>query len=229
MNFPWHKGEDAQTQRVRIVVYGAGGHSKIVLATILAGENKYEIAALLDDDTSKSGTSVYDYPVLGGREQLTQLRNQGITQAVVAVGDNFKRVELAQVLTEYGFQLATLIHPTVTRLLGSRVGAGTVVSPHAFIGADVSIGDNVIVNTASVVGHDCVVGNGAHIASKATLGGNVRVGDCSLIGMGAAILPQVIVGQRVIVGANAAVVDSLPDDVTAVGVPARIIRRRGIQ
>jgi serine O-acetyltransferase len=44
--------------------------------------------------------------------------------------------------------------------------------------------------------------------------------------MGVTVLPGVTVGRNVVVGANAVVTEPLPDWVTAVGVPARIIARR---
>lgn len=195
-----------------------------MLATIEDGY-EFDIVGLLDDDISKRGAIVYGYRVLGGREQLAALKGRGVGTAVVAIGDNFTRVEVARMLAGHGFRLATPVHSSVTRLRGSPIGAGTVVLPHAHVGADARIGDNVILSASSVVGHDCVVGAGTLIAPHATLAGGVRVGDFSVIGISATILPNLTVGDRVTVGANAVVVDCLPDDVTAVGVPARIIRR----
>jgi len=78
----------------------------------------------------------------------------------------------------------------------------------------------------AVVGHDCEIGSWAHLSVGVKLGGNVRVGDFSFIGMGAALLPGVEVGRRVIIGANAVVNDNIPDDVTAVGVPVRILEKQ---
>jgi acetyltransferase-like isoleucine patch superfamily enzyme len=52
----------------------------------------------------------------------------------------------------------------------------------------------------------------------------VRVGSGSWIGSGAVILADV--GRNCVVGAGAVVTKALPDDVVAVGVPARVIRVR---
>jgi hypothetical protein len=46
------------------------------------------------------------------------------------------------------------------------------------------------------------------------------------VGIGACAIPGVRIGERTIVGAGAAVVTDIPDDVVAVGVPAKVIKRR---
>jgi acetyltransferase-like isoleucine patch superfamily enzyme len=46
------------------------------------------------------------------------------------------------------------------------------------------------------------------------------------LGTGAKVLDGVRIGRDVVVGANAVVTDDLPDGVVAVGIPARVVRRR---
>jgi acetyltransferase-like isoleucine patch superfamily enzyme len=65
-----------------------------------------------------------------------------------------------------------------------------------------------------------------HISPGAHVGGGVAIGECSWIGIGAAIRHCVRIGKDVVVGAGAAVVRDLPSGVTAVGVPARVIKTR---
>jgi sugar O-acyltransferase (sialic acid O-acetyltransferase NeuD family) len=209
----------------RVVVFGAGGHAKVILATLQA-RSEYRVAGLLDDDGTKHGTAFYGCPVLGGRELLAPLRNEGVCLAVLAVGDNDRRAQLASTLKEQGFQSLLLVHPAALILPGSELGNGTVVLAQAFIGADSTIGDNAIVSVQAIVGHDSRVGDCAQICAGVKLGGGADVGDFAFLGLGAVVLPGVKVGRRAIVGANAVVNRDLPDGVTAVGVPARIIDKR---
>ncbi len=209
----------------RLVVYGAGGHAKVVLATIEA-EGKYQVVGVLDYNPARHGQQVYGYPVLGGWEQLETLQSQNVYAAFVAIGDNEHRAQVARRLIEHGFELVTAIHPSVVRLRGSCIGPGTLVAPYAFVGGDCTIGDGVIINTGAVVGHDSRVGSWVHIGAGVILAGQARVGDYSFLGISASVLPGVTVGRRVIVGAHAVVTEDLPDDVTAVGVRARIIKQR---
>ena len=79
------------------------------------------------------------------------------------------------------------------------------------------------------MGHDCVVGSCAQLCPTVSLGGHVVIGNYSFIGMGASVLPHVTVGRQVVVGANAAVINDLSDYVTAVGIPAQVVKRGATQ
>jgi serine O-acetyltransferase len=56
-----------------------------------------------------------------------------------------------------------------------------------------------------------------------------RIGDNVIIGSGAKVLGGITIGNHVVIGANAVVLDSLPDNVLAGGVPARILRQNDAQ
>ena len=62
------------------------------------------------------------------------------------------------------------------------------------------------------------------ISPGAHLAGNVKVGELSHIGIGASVIQGVKIGRNVIIGAGAVVINDIPDSVTAVGVPARVIK-----
>lgn len=55
----------------------------------------------------------------------------------------------------------------------------------------------------------------------------ITVGENVWLGTGAKVLDGVALGDHVVVGANAVVTEDLPAGAVAVGVPARIVRRRG--
>ena len=52
------------------------------------------------------------------------------------------------------------------------------------------------------------------------------IGDNVFIGAGARVLGDIKVGDNVAIGANAVVINDIPDNATAVGIPAKVIRIR---
>jgi serine O-acetyltransferase len=83
-----------------------------------------------------------------------------------------------------------------------------------------------------VIGETAVVGNDVLIYQGVTLGGvsldrgvkrHPTIKDFTVIGSGAKILGDITIGENCRIGSNSVVVKSIPDDSTAVGVPARII------
>jgi acetyltransferase EpsM len=208
----------------KIVVFGAGGHAKVVIDAIEC-EGRYAVAFLADADALRSGTTVLGYPVRSERDGLAASA-QGITRAIVAIGNNAARRRIADAAMAQGLQLTSVIHPAAVVARSARIGCGTLVMPGCVINADAQIGDNVIINTAAVIEHDCVVGDDAHIAPNVTLCGGSTIGRGTLVGVGACVLPGVSVGAACQIGAGATVITDIADGVTAAGTPCRTLEKR---
>jgi len=56
----------------------------------------------------------------------------------------------------------------------------------------------------------------------ANISGEVLMEECIYVGTGAKIINQVAIGANSIIGAGAVVINSIPCNSTAVGVPAKI-------
>ena len=80
------------------------------------------------------------------------------------------------------------------------------------IGSDVVIGFSVIITTSS---H-----SGPHFFSQ-SIHQPISIGSNVWIGAGVVVNPGARIGSNVIIGSGAVVTGSIPDNVTAVGVPAR--------
>jgi acetyltransferase EpsM len=65
-----------------------------------------------------------------------------------------------------------------------------------------------------------------HIAPGAHLCGSVAIGAESLIGAGATVIPKCSIGARSVIGAGSTVITDLPGEITAVGRPAKILKKK---
>lgn len=206
-----------------IAVWGAGGHARVVAEILRLGG--WTIAGFLDDvDPARRGEPFLAAHILGGREELAALRRDGVSRAVVAIGDNAARLEAAAVLRERGFELPAAVHPAAVLAATARIGAGSVVCPAAVVGPAAVLGRDVIVNTGATVDHDCVVEDGVHLAPGVHLGGWAIIGHGSFVGLGALVADRARVGAGSVVGAGSLVLHDVPPGVVAWGSPARTIR-----
>lgn len=115
----------------------------------------------------------------------------------------------------------------------ARHKTGIEIHPGAKIGKGLFIdhGMGVVIGETTEIGDNCTIyqnvtlgGTGKdHGKRHPTLGNNV------MIGSGAKVLGPFRVGDGARVASGAVVLDEVPDNATAVGVPARIVRINGVK
>ena len=107
------------------------------------------------------------------------------------------------------------IHP------GAKIGRGMVID-HGMgvvIGETTEIGDNCTIYQGVTLG-----GTGKDVGKRhPTLGNNV------MVGAGAKVLGPFTIGDNTKIAANAVVLEEMPENCTAVGIPAKIVRREGVR
>jgi len=192
-----------------LVIWGCGGHSRVVL-DVARAMNAFDRIAFHDDDP-KAGTP-----------SISELSSTGFEEFIVAIGNSSVRAECFDEALRAGLRPAICVHPTAWISPCASIGEGTVVMARAVVQSNACIGRNCIVNTGAIVEHDCKIGDHTHLSPSVTLGGGVCVGQYVHMGIGAIAIPSVRIGDRSIIGAGGVVVREIPANVTAMGIPARI-------
>lgn len=121
--------------------------------------------------------------------------------------------------------IARLISQLAKFLTGIEIHPGAKIGPGLFI----DHGTGVVIGETAELGQNCTLyqgvtlgGTGKHKGKRhPTLGNNVMVGS------GAKVLGPFTIGDNAKIAANAVVLEAVPADCTAVGVPARIARQGG--
>jgi len=123
--------------------------------------------------------------------------------------------------------------PFIPRMISafSRFLTGIEIHPGAKIGKRFFIdhGMGVVIGETAEIGDDVLLYQGA------TLGGTGKekgkrhptLGNDIVVGAGAKILGPIKIGNNCKIGAGSVVIQDVPDNSTVVGIPGRIVRRKG--
>jgi sugar O-acyltransferase (sialic acid O-acetyltransferase NeuD family) len=168
----------------QIIIIGAGGHGASVAETISFLPH-FDLVGFVDDSIAPSQT-ILGKPILGPVDAIVRWRD-GKTCAVVAIGGNTVRERLQEQLTQWQFEIATIIHPRAFVAPSAALGSGCVVLSGAQVGTLAQLGRGVIVNTGAVVDHHCVVADFGHLGTNACMAGGSVLGRGSWLQAGAAL------------------------------------------
>lgn len=127
--------------------------------------------------------------------------------------------------TEKLFTLARIVSQLARFFTGIEIHPGAKIGKGLFI----DHGMGVVIGETTEIGDNCLLYQGVTLGGTGkdkgkrhpTLGNNV------MVGAGAKVLGPITIGDNVKVAANAVVLNNIPSDCTAVGVPARVVRRKG--
>lgn len=210
-----------------VAIWGTGGFAREVLQIVedaRADGERLEFVGFLDGNPNAHGSEVHGYPVLGDGTWLA--RNRGVSVAIGVGNPVFKR-RIANDIEASGHErYATLRHPRAWVGRQVELGPGSILCAGVMVTTDITLGRHVILNLNTTVGHDAILEDFVTVAPGVQISGNVRVGSGTDVGTGASIIQGVALGAWSIVGAGSVVVSELPDNVTAVGVPAKVIKTR---
>ncbi len=203
----------------KLAIIGAGGHGKVVAdAALAAGWADIHFFDSAWPAKSNNG----HWPVVGNTQHYIE-NMDSYDGVVIAIGMCKTREIEFQTIKSAGAQIINIIHPKATLSPFAKIGIGVVIFAGAVINVDAVIGNNCIINTAATIDHDCILKDSIHVAPGAHISGNVTVGFGSWIGVGATIRQGIHIGEHAFVGAGAVVVKDIPNNITVVGNPAKIL------
>lgn len=119
--------------------------------------------------------------------------------------------------------LARLISQIARHITGIEIHPGAKIGKRLLI----DHGMGVVIGETTTIGNDCI------IYHNSTLGGTGKdkykrhpdLGNNVMVGSGAKVLGPIKIGNNVKIGANAVVLENVPNNVTVVGVPAKIVKK----
>lgn len=205
-----------------LYIVGAGGFGREIYAWIKQHpeyNKEWVVAGLLDDDADA-------LKPFGNFATILPLADHKVSNSnvyICGLGLPPVKTKLLAPLLAQNAEFISFIHPSV--VLGERVkfGNGVVVCPGATISVDISIGDFSMIGPNTTIGHDGTIGAWCTFCAQCDITGRVKIGDGVFAGSRVSIIPSKKVGSKSTLGAGAVVISDVPESVTVVGNPARIL------
>jgi sugar O-acyltransferase (sialic acid O-acetyltransferase NeuD family) len=201
-----------------LIIYGAGEVAKFIALNLDLFEGEYQLLGMVDDDQAKVATRVCDV-LVWSRDRLDKMALEGVA-VVIAIGAPGAKEYIAGELEPRGVVFPNFIARGVWISKGVEFGRGVIVYPGCTVEHETTIGDFVIVNAGCTVGHGVRIGDFATISPGVHLAGGTVVGDGAYLGIGCCTRQNVTIGARSVVGGQAMVVNDVPPEKLAIGVPA---------
>lgn len=146
----------------KLLLLGAGGHSKVILETIHTLEQcgttePYEAIDFLDDVASNAIGKIEELEIIGKKYD----------EIFCCIGNNKMRGQLLETVKNMGIKIPLFTHPSAYISSSAVIKSGTIVEPKAIINADAIVSEGCIISVGAIVDHDAQVKNYRHVNAGA--------------------------------------------------------------
>jgi sugar O-acyltransferase (sialic acid O-acetyltransferase NeuD family) len=206
-------------------IYGAGGLGREVfeLASVINNNNKQwsEIVFIDDADAISNPRNIR---VLKFSNIINEFSVSDI-QICIAIGEPATRKILYDKIIANGLELTTLVHPDVVIPDSTIIGRGTVICKFLSITCDITIGKNVYIHPNVCIGHDSIIGEHTVVSSYVDVAGDCKIGSNTFLAINVCMRQGISIGDDTIIGMGSVVHRDIPNDVIAMGNPARPMKK----
>jgi sugar O-acyltransferase (sialic acid O-acetyltransferase NeuD family) len=207
-----------------MIIAGAGGHALEVIDLLKSlGEHKLMVYG----EQIRSEFIQSSFPNFSNLDQLPSYLQRD-PRFCLGLGNPIFREKLCQTFTQLGGSVFPL-RGAHSRISTEADLSTADVMDHCYIGSQVLLGPGCLINTGAQIHHEAKIGKFSVVNPGAVLLGAAQLGEFCFIGAHATVLPGVTLGNHVTVGAGAVIIRDIPDGVTVVGVPGRILDQTSIR
>mgnify|MGYP006269893247 CR=1 FL=1 len=212
----------------KYAIFGASGCGRGVLPLVRQslGNELGRTSDLVFVDDNPPAPILNGHRVLTYSEWLSEpAESRWIT---LAIASGRIREKLAERCMADGVRFIEARAVNVVEMDEVQIGDGAILCPFVTLTSNIRIGRHFHANLYSYVEHDCIIGDFVTFAPGVMCNGNITIEDHVYVGAGAMIRQgkpgkPLVIGQGAVIGMGAVVTKDVPEGVTVVGNPARIL------
>ncbi|PVW15751.1 acetyltransferase [Marixanthomonas spongiae] len=200
------------------VIYGAGTYGEVYASYL---KEMYNILGFIDDNSLLIGKTVNKFPVLGNSKYLFSKLKRDVV-VFVPIGNNQLRVSLFEKLNQEGFTTPNFIHPKTLIDSSVSLGKGVYILPSTNVMPFTKIADYSMISMGVNIAHHVYIEKGCFFSQGTNIGASINIKEKAYFGIGATVMTGVTsIGENALIGAGSVVINNIPANCTAVGVPAK--------
>ena len=210
-----------------IVVFGSGGHAKVILNEILDFKSKYKFFGFVDN-SKKTGSNIVK--INKRNFKIIDIKNIKIKNlyGVIGIGDNYLRYKNSKLLKNQfkNIKWETIISKKSIVKSNVNIGSGSVILANSFIGSGSMIKEHCIINSSTSIDHDNSLEDFSSTGPGAITGGNVKLKNFSHLGIGCVVKNNIVIYENVICGGKSYINKNCKKNSVYFGVPSKFIKSR---
>jgi sugar O-acyltransferase (sialic acid O-acetyltransferase NeuD family) len=206
----------------KLVIIGDGETAELAYDYFM-GDTNYEVVAFSAEENFMRNQTLFGLPVVP-LEKIEKSYNPNSHKAFVAVSYtklNTLRQKLYLLAKEKGYSLISYISPNAFVGKNVEIGENCFVFENVTVQRGAKIGNNVTLWTGSSVGHRSVIHDNCFVASHVAISGFCDIGDNCFLGVNSCTAGGLKIGSNCVVGAGAVVVKEAFEGKIYVGNPAK--------
>lgn len=209
-------------------IYALGvGHSTPLFIEIAEAAG-WKVAGLYHYNDERTGEFDHGFEILGSFEDLFKRDLKGM-DFLLTMGDMRIRKQVSDNLMAVGGSIPSILHPSARVSRFAKIAEqGVIIGDGVELQSDVIVGDNAIIRSDVTVCHNTTIKPNVFVGPKALVGAYITLGEYAYIGQGSILVSDKAesIGENSLIGAGALVTKPIPENVIAVGSPAKVIKSR---
>jgi sugar O-acyltransferase (sialic acid O-acetyltransferase NeuD family) len=206
----------------KLVIIGDGETAQLAYDYFNSNSN-FEVVGFSAEEAFRRNQTLFGLPVVA-LEEIQQFFTPKTHSAFIAVSYthlNRLRRKLFDLTKQKGYKLCSYISPKAFIGTNVTLGENCFIFEYVTVQRGAKIGDNVTVWAGSSVGHRSIIGDNCFVATHVAVSGFCEIGENCFLGVNSCTVGNVKIARDCVVGAGAVVIEDTAQGHIYVGNPAK--------